>query len=264
MKARADYPKEVDVVYSRKPRINANWFQDYRMRRHNDFYEAHPELWSDPVTIKIPTTKNFTALFKAQAAESFMVAMPEYNNICDLVSKLKPKRVLDIACGVGRSSVYLFKRLNWKDTQFVLVDGNIQTDVKDVLKKNFGRQFKNTKEDLYSNFDCIKDFCNVNGLKNYEVEDCLKWKPSGTYDLVYSTLAFGYHWDFNIYLSRIYNHVKKGGLIIFGTRGFDSKQDGGEYTNQQLAKIDTTKVKVIRDVRVRENLKSSLVVLKRI
>lgn len=253
MKPIGDYPDTVEVISNRKPNVKLGWHQDFRMAKQNDFYESHPELWNDPVQVVIPEIKGLQSLFKWQAGETFLTSMPEISSFHDLIHK-EPERMLDIGCGIGRTSVYLMKRFNWQNTEFHLLDGDGRE-----IKYGIDEEGKN---DFYNKLQYTAAYCGVNEMSNYIVHNAAEdmWRFL-EYDFVISTLAFGYHWDFNRYLSKL--NIKKGALIIFGTRGFDQRQDGGAFTNKQLAQVDYNKFKLIRDVRVRENLKASCIILKK-
>lgn len=68
-------------------------------------------------------------------------------------------------------------------------------------------------------------------------------------------------------MNAIRRHVVKGGLAIFGTRGYD--QGSGfwvvarKFLEQELGRVDTTHWRLIRDARLRERQKASVVVFEK-
>jgi len=62
--------------------------------------------------------------------------LPEAAALDPYLKKLKPKTVLDLACGIGRGSVYLCKRYQWNDTKFILYDGDSGDETLAGIDKN--------------------------------------------------------------------------------------------------------------------------------
>lgn len=255
-----EYPDTVRVE-SQKPRVvKLGWWHDFRMRKHNDFYDAHPEIWTESVDVKVPN--EVRAAFKLQANEAFLTAMPEMAHISDLIEKhygsVPPRDALEIACGIGRCSVYLRKRYGWGRTKFWMLDGTAPNENATWGVDEQGR------DDFYNVLDSTKLYLEANDVRNYEILDARTYdvgSHEGTWDLAYSFLAFGFHWDLNFYLDKILPRMQSQSLIIFGMRGYDHSLKAREFTEKQISQLDSSRVKIVRDARVPERTKSSVIVL---
>lgn len=164
---------------------------------------------------------------------------PEIAYTSRYLEKLKPKVILDIGCGIGRVSTYLFKRYNWTDSLFVLADGNSGNEQFAGLRRD--------KVAFYNSLKATKDFCKANGMRNFvllNLEECGWHKLMQRPDLVYSFLAFGFHWPIGYCLNDIYPYLKRDCLLLFGMRT-DLIDDYKEWNNEQMKNIDKSKYKII-------------------
>jgi len=158
----------------------------------------------------------------------------------DRLKDIHPKNVLELGAGLGRGSVYIFKKLFWIDTKFYLLDG-------DSGNKTVGGVNVGSKGVYYNSLDATKEYCNSNGLKNlvlinYEKEQLPKVK----FDIVYSIISIGFHWSIDLYLKELKNKLNPGALLLFQTRSLESK-------NKQLsnwAKSEIEKVKKYKEYKI--------------
>jgi len=161
--------------------------------------------------------------------------MPEALYIDKHLKPLCPKNVLELGCGVGRASVFLFKKYGWNDTRFYLADGN-------TCEKRY--KGKRTEPgEFYNTVAATNDFCVANGLTNIQfinLEQNLVSSISRKYDLVYSFLAIGFHWPIDFYLGELSFCCAPGALVIFGIR-WDVEDD---WIERQIAYIDPARFKI--------------------
>jgi len=123
-----------------------------------------------------------------------------------------PNIVLDLGSGIGRASVNFFKKFNWKSTKFYLLDGNSG-------KKQIHGLNPNSNCDFYNSMKVTKNYCEANGLFNYELINIEKDNiPDVKFNIIYSLASIGFHWNFNIYLEKLINHTDKGTLLLFQIR----------------------------------------------
>lgn len=164
--------------------------------------------------MKMEFSENVKKYVKLQQNDRFKRYYDDEN--FDLMHKyvktLKPNNVLELGCGVGRTSVYFFKAYGWKDTNFYLLDGN--SGEKQISSVNY-----NTSDDFYNSMSVTKEYCESNGMKKYTLINIEKDDiPNIEFDLVYSTHAIGFHWSLSLYLEKIKDNVVLGSLLMFSIR----------------------------------------------
>lgn len=243
----------------------SGWSKAHSQINSNHFYDRHASIQQPQVNVVVPDS--VLKAYRFQASIPMLSSMPENASLEDLLQKLsRPRVVLDLACGIGRCSVWLARYYDWTKSKFYLYDSNGNA-------RAFGIN-KPVGENFYNDLDATRAYCKVNGLKNAEIIDAqrvpldqLGSSLTASVDMVYSFMAFGFHWPFNPALEAITPYVRRGGLAIFGTRGFDQGNGRGatsrKFTNIQLSRVDLANWIVHRDARERERMKSSVVVLER-
>jgi SAM-dependent methyltransferase len=178
---------------------------------------------------------------------------PELINTEDILKTLTPNKSLDIGSGIGRASVFLFKKFNWINTTFLLLDGNYgDKQVANIREKD---------NEFYNSLECTKLFCESNGLMNYRIYDAEKdeYLKEKDIDLVFSFLAIGFHWPIDFYLTKIYDNLSVGCTLIFGLRGIEA----GTWINKQIDNIDKNKYKIVRFVLKPTKNRESVLILKK-
>jgi len=181
--------------------------------------------------------------------------LSEIKGIEKYLKDLNPKIALDMGSGIGRASVFFFKYFNWKNTLFILADGDSGD------KQLSGMRAEGP--DFYNSLNATELFCKSNGMENIEtfnIEKC-KWEDlSYRPDLVYSFLALGFHWPINSFLEDIYPFLKNNCLLIFGLRGGTKAKD---WISQQIEKIDSSKYQIIEFYSESEMKRGDFMVLKK-
>lgn len=186
--------------------------------------------------------------------EDFLL-LSEIKGIEGYLKDLNPKAILDVGSGIGRASVFFFKYFNWKDTLFVLADGDSGD------KQLSGMRTEGL--DFYNSLEATKVFCKSNGMQNIEIFNIEKHKWNELNhrpDLVYSFLALGFHWPINSFLEDIYPFLEDDCLLVFGLRGGVKAKD---WINQQIEKIDYNKYQIIEFYSESEKKKGDFVVLRK-
>jgi len=158
---------------------------------------------------------------------SLYTDMPEVYYLDQYLRFLQPGIALDLGCGVGRASVYLFKRYDWKKTKFYLADG-------DTCKQRY-KGMRDQPGEYYNTATATMDFCRANKLIDFSYIN-LERQPLASIDepidLVYSFLAIGFHWPLSFYLDTLHPLCRRGALLMFGIR------NDGEWIKKQRDAIN--------------------------
>lgn len=160
---------------------------------------------------------------------------------------LRPRNILEVGAGLGRVSVFLFRRFGWETTNFHLLDGNSGHEQICHTHEKVGR-------DYYNSLQATKDFCLVNGISeerlfllNAENDD---WKQLDVkYDLCYSFRAIGFHWPVTGYLDVLHPLLEKGACLIFEIRSATWR--GGKELYAEFNRKQTSGIKR-RQYRIKE------------
>lgn len=134
----------------------------------------------------------------------------EFQYIKDYIGN--PKIILDMASGLGRTSIFLNHLLNDRSIQFILADRTGWTHNSGAYNPN--------KDEYYNDLELAKDFCQLNGIENVqsfdtEIDD---WNSLPQVDLVISTCGLGMHVPIKRYIDRLLKVTKPEATLIFGTR----------------------------------------------
>jgi hypothetical protein len=135
--------------------------------------------------------------------ESNAAAEAEYEALLPLFEKVdKPKRVLEIGPGFGRSVVFFTKKGLWPASEISLYDAN-GTSTK--YKQRFYEhppQWPDTSS-FCGNLPLLRTMLDYNGVERYEIFDAEQLPLAalpGPYDLIYGFYSIGFHWSLEYYL----------------------------------------------------------------
>ena len=181
---------------------------------------------------------------------------PELVHIKQLLKQINPKNVLDIGCGIGRASIFLFKYYNWNNTIFYLLDGNYGNN--QIYGINYNKEYG-----YYNSLKHTKLFCTANGLKKYKIinADNIDKSKLPKFDLVYSFLAIGYHFEMSLYLnSWLPSYLSNDAILIFGIRG----KEHYKWNKYQIEQINTNIFEIVEIYESPNNKisKDSVIILK--
>ncbi|MEZ5331803.1 MAG: hypothetical protein R2991_07065 [Thermoanaerobaculia bacterium] len=125
----------------------------------------------------------------------------------------RPRRVLEIGPGLGRSTVFLKRRLGWEDVPFDLFEGNGPAHRYPLLAPRSADSFRGDLEALAAVLE-------HNGTREWRLIDA---GPRGgrlvdlepPYDLVYSFYGVGFHWRLEDFWEEILPLLGTDGVGIF-------------------------------------------------
>lgn len=141
------------------------------------------------------------------------ISRVEYDAFSDIIGK--PKRLLDIGCGLGRMSIYIKNVAELNDTKFILADGN--TFPANINNSIYG--FSRNKR-IYNNLSMTKDFCIINNLTNLELFNIEtdNFDKINKVDFVMSFLSAGYHYPLEDIMPNILKIATKDCKMVFGVK----------------------------------------------
>jgi predicted O-methyltransferase YrrM len=155
----------------------------------------------------ISTCLHLTANEKSRLlwqAESNAASLVEYEALLPLFAKMqKPKKILEVGPGLGRSAVIFGKKKVWNEDATVHLydtDGS-RTKYK---QKHYDRPPKWPDVSSFcGNLELLDTILKYNGVSNCTIFDAaqndLKTLP-GPYDLIYGFYSIGFHWSIEHYL----------------------------------------------------------------
>lgn len=133
----------------------------------------------------------------------------------------KPRYVLDMCSGLGRTAIYLNHIYDSPSITFFLADRNGRT-------KNTG-DFDPPQEEYYNDLSLAVKFCIDHGLHHFEAFDVEEadWSKLPRIDLIISTLGLGFHVPIERYIDRLMSVAAKDCTLIFGCR--QEKYDAASF-----------------------------------
>lgn len=143
----------------------------------------------------------------------------------DFLTALNPRHCLELGAGLGRMSLYFYKRFNWQNTRFYLQDG-------DTGDKQYGGIRHSQEDEYYNAFDATDCFCKANGLANFAAIQDVQNLPDKI-DFLYSFASIGFHWHINLYLDKILAHLNPHARLLFEIRAPKTPDDCEDETIRQ-------------------------------
>lgn len=141
-----------------------------------------------------------------------------FNNI-DKFIKFKPKRILDIGCGLARESELFQKKYS---SELYLLDGDFGTTSDVERQVNYGTvdnfSFYNKIETLKDSYDSRNMLYTFVDANNIDIPDDI------TFDLIISNLSCGFHYPASTYKSLVKKHSTDNTVIIFDLRNNISQE----------------------------------------
>jgi hypothetical protein len=138
----------------------------------------------------------------------------EYEALSPILKRIpEPAKVLEIGPGLGRSAVFLTKKLGWHKTEFHLFEANGERTKYTMLGPRF-------EDSFCGNLELLKVLLEYNGVTNFKIYDARKLDfrltnlPS-PYDVVYSFYAVGFHWSLEHFLDDILSLMHDRSLAMF-------------------------------------------------
>lgn len=181
--------------------------------------------WIDPKYYRFKATDeviNFYRLLQVSGnnRNSLKASIDEYERLKEEIGV--PKKVLDIGCGIGRSSVFLRNMMDLEDTLFYLADFNENVQYRDGRTNIPLGYCNNADPKPFNNLEATKRFCEANNMDNIRIIDLgtNAIKKLRDIDIVYSFHSVGYHWSVKeaVYTYSLEDITGKDAKAIFGVR----------------------------------------------
>jgi hypothetical protein len=170
----------------------------------------------------------------------------EYEALAPLFAEWsRPRRVLEIGPGFGRSVVYFHKKQLWDDqAQIHLYD----TDGKQTEYKQRHYQRPPQWPDVSSfcgNLRLLAQFLDYNRISGYRIFDAAQLplsKLPGPYDLIYGFFSIGYHWSLEFYLDDLAPLIGERTILVCTlNKRFQMFSRLGEFSTRVLLCRDSKK-----------------------
>jgi len=172
---------------------------------------------------KMPNSKSnfFGCLQISDNTRDFLKAsIDEYESLRRLFGF--PKKVLDIGCGLGRSSVFLKNMCHWNGAKFYLADFNENVQYPKGRTNIPLGYFDDAKPVPFNSLGATMYFCTDNDLVNVKTIDLStnNIKKLRNVDLVYSFHSVGYHWSIEKAIKKynLNDVTTPNAKLIFGVR----------------------------------------------
>ena len=126
----------------------------------------------------------------------------EYEALRPLLAGIeKPKKILEIGPGLGRSVVFFSKQCGWQESEIHLYDGD---GAATKYKQRFYDAGKQSLADSFcGNLGLLRSLLDFNQIANYTIfnarQAALADLP-GPYELIYSFYSIGFHWSLELFL----------------------------------------------------------------
>jgi hypothetical protein len=156
----------------------------------------------------------------------------EYEALHPVLARFqKPKKVLEIGPGLGRSAVFFYKKLGWQESEIHLFDGDGSSVT--MYKQKYYRVGKESLQNSFcGNLGLLRALLDFNQIRNYTLFDAKRTALAelpGPYDLIYSFYSIGFHWSLELYLDDLLPLMHENTLAIFTVkkdfRGFPRLKD---------------------------------------
>jgi SAM-dependent methyltransferase len=248
-----------DPLRSTLARLRESW--RYRRQGLYQFSLRYFDRWERRklaryVHRQLPTEWYRLALVRACADEYH--ALRPFLSDPQYVSQ-PPSLVLDLGCGLGRSSIFFMHMLGWHTTKFLFLDSHrdLYGDKRNVPDNQTGwhQDVQDCGNSFYTNFDLLDRLLIANGMRHVDVLD-LRTEPERIaeirdVDLLYSFHSTGYHYAPDAIWKQypLHDSLRPGALVILGIRRPGDRFHGRlkldrflDYGYERLATISGTRL----------------------
>lgn len=161
-------------------------------------FSSLPVYSSDYFDVRIDEEMKFYVELQDTNLEfQYKMCVDEYKHLKDIIKKIGPKQVVDLGCGMGRSSVFFRQMLKMDQVKFFLCDFNRNTWRPNGENKGALGYHENSVPMPFNSLSLTERYCDYNGLTNRQILD-LESKDIASLrdiDLVWSFYSVGYHWS---------------------------------------------------------------------
>jgi hypothetical protein len=149
--------------------------------------------------------------------ESNAACEAEYEALLPLFAQAdKPKRVLEIGPGFGRSVVFFHKKGLWPGSEISLYDTNGTSTKYKQKYYEHPPQWPDTSS-FCGNLTLLQTMLDYNGIESYKIFDA-SHQPLGAlpgpYDLIYGFYSIGFHWSLEYYLDDLAPLLHERTLLV--------------------------------------------------
>lgn len=149
---------------------------------------------------------------KAWEADQNGSCWSEYETLAPILNIMpKPRRVLEIGPGLGRSAIFFSKILGWNENIFHLYEGNGATTRYSMLGPRMDSFCGDIKQ-----LKSLLDHNEVNGVDVIDAREVrLHELPGAPYDFIYSFYAIGFHWSLAHFVDDILALMHEHSIAVF-------------------------------------------------
>lgn len=150
--------------------------------------------------------------------EANAMSAREYDALAPLFAQMpKPRRVLEIGPGYGRSVVYFAKKGVWAEGAEIHLYDATGSATKYKQKHYAAPPEWPDVSSFCGNLPLLREFLDYNRVTNYQILDAAKvplGKLPGPYDLIYGFFSIGFHWSLEFYLDDLIPLLGENGVLI--------------------------------------------------
>ena len=157
-----------------------------------------------------------------------------------VLGTFRPKRILDIGAGMGRSSIFFVKKFGW-NCHLDLYDGDGDTLRYPIDGPKFPDSF-------CGSLSCLRRLMEFNKIENYKIINASETplENLGTYDIIYSFYSVGFHWSLIHFMSDLKNLCHHRTRLMFTVpEKFNYVLPGFRYKLYNWNHIDSTPSKIL-------------------
>lgn len=155
----------------------------------------------------------------------------EYEALRPLLSAMpRPRKVLEIGPGLGRSVVFFTKQCGWQQSEFHLFDAD--GSATKYKQKYYAAGKPSLQDSFCGNLRLLRSILEYNQVGNFTIFDAARTPLAGLpgpYDLIYSFYSIGFHWSLELYLDDLLPLMGENTICIFTVkkdfRGFPRLKD---------------------------------------
>src|ERR1700733_9938861 len=149
--------------------------------------------------------------------ESNAASEAEYEALLPLFAEVdKPKRVLEIGPGFGRSVVFFNKKGLLPGSEISLYDANGTSTKYKQKYYEHPPQWPDTSS-FCGNLSLLQSMLDYNGITSYKILDAEQLPLAalpGPYDLIYGFYSIGFHWSLEYYLDDVEALLHERSLLV--------------------------------------------------
>ena len=146
----------------------------------------------------------------------------DINFVLEYFADHPPKKILDIGCGLAWESRAMQQNFG---SELWLLDGDPQGQ--DTRKSEVGWRGDADNMSFYNSLEELDELLQQLGTENYHLVDAnnIQIDEDVKFDLVYSAISCGFHYNANTYMDLIQKHSHENTKIIFDLRTKNLQQD---------------------------------------